>query len=35
VLGGPETAIEELERYEDAVGVDEVLLRMLPGARHR
>jgi probable F420-dependent oxidoreductase len=27
IVGGPETAIEQLERYEDAVGMDELLLR--------
>lgn len=27
VVGGPETAIEQLERYHDVVGMDELLLR--------
>lgn len=27
IIGSPETAIRELERYQDAVGMDEVLLR--------
>jgi probable F420-dependent oxidoreductase len=32
VVGSPETAIRELERYRDAIGVDEVFLRMhFPG----
>jgi alkanesulfonate monooxygenase SsuD/methylene tetrahydromethanopterin reductase-like flavin-dependent oxidoreductase (luciferase family) len=32
IIGGPETAIRELERYRDTLGVDEVLLRMhFPG----
>ena len=32
VIGGPETVVEELERYREAVGMDEVLLRMhFPG----
>jgi probable F420-dependent oxidoreductase len=32
IIGSPETAIRELERYRDAVGVEEVLLRMhFPG----
>lgn len=32
IIGGPETVIEELERYREAVGMDEVLLRMhFPG----
>lgn len=32
IIGGPETAIEELKRYQKATGMDEVLLRMhFPG----
>jgi probable F420-dependent oxidoreductase len=32
IIGGPETAIEELEQYQEAVEMDEVLLRMhFPG----
>lgn len=32
IIGGPETAIEELERYQEDVGIDEVVLRMhFPG----
>lgn len=32
IIGGPETAIEELERYEEAIGMDDVILRMhFPG----
>jgi len=32
IIGSPETAIEELERYRDAIDMDEVLLRMhFPG----
>jgi alkanesulfonate monooxygenase SsuD/methylene tetrahydromethanopterin reductase-like flavin-dependent oxidoreductase (luciferase family) len=32
IVGGPETAIQELERYQDAIDMDEVLLRMhFPG----
>ncbi len=32
IIGGPETAIEELERYEDAIGMDDLVLRMhFPG----
>lgn len=32
IIGSPETAIEELERYRDAIDMDEVLVRMhFPG----
>lgn len=32
VIGSPETAIEELERYDEEIGVDDVILRMhFPG----
>lgn len=32
IIGGPETAIKELERYEEEVGMDDVILRMhFPG----